>query len=98
MPVESAGINSGCTIASVVANTSIRLNSPSCVTASGTSTVTVFPYGYGAGGTTTTVGVPDCRGTVLAGRDRNDPGSLRNYLTSSYFGANSGIFNALGGS
>jgi hypothetical protein len=97
MPVESTGVNAGCTIASVVANTSITLNSSACVTASGTSTVTVFPYGYGTGGGATTVGVPDCRNRALAGRDRNDPGSLANLLTTTYFGANSGIFGATGG-
>jgi hypothetical protein len=97
MPVESTGVNAGCTIASVVANTSITLNSSACVTSSGTSTLTVFPHGYGTGGGATTVGVDDCRNKVLAGRDRNDPGSLANLLTSSYFGANSGLYGAVGG-
>jgi hypothetical protein len=96
MPVEQTGVTAGCTIASVTSS-SITLNSSSCVTASGTSTVTVFLYGYGAGGTTSTVGVPDCRNRVLAGRDRNDPGSLAGLLTSSYFGQDSGLFGARGG-
>jgi hypothetical protein len=47
MPVEGTGIASSCTIASLVANTSITLNSGACVTASGTSLVTVFLTGYG---------------------------------------------------
>jgi hypothetical protein len=98
MPAESTGVTAGCTILSVVANTSITLNSSSCVTASGTSTVTVFPWGYGTGGGATTVGVLDCRGRSLSGRDRNDPGSLANRLTSSYFGADSSIFNVTGNS
>lgn len=84
MPVESTGINSGCTIASIVANTSITLNSSSCVTASGTSSVTVLLTGYGSGGDATTVGVPNCGGAVLAGRE-----TTASRLTASYFGGNS---------
>jgi hypothetical protein len=42
--------------------------------------------------------VLDCRNKAFAGRDRNDPGSLANLLTSSYFGANSAIYGAFGGS
>lgn len=71
MPVESTGVGAGCTIASIVANTSITLNSSGCVTASGTSAVTVFLTGYGAGGNSTTVGLPDCQGRGLAGLDNN---------------------------
>ena len=97
MPVESTGVNAGCTIASVTSS-SITLNSSSCVTSSGTSPVTVFVHGYGTGGSSSTVGVDDCRGRALAGRDRNDPGSLANRLTASYFGADSSIFAASGGS
>jgi len=98
MPVESTGVNAGCTIASVT-STSITLNSSSCVTSSGTSTVTVFLYGYGSGGSASTVGVPDCRNRTLAGRDRNDPGSFANLLTSSAngFAADSSIFGVSGG-
>lgn len=70
MPVEgSGGIGAGCTIASVVANTSITLNSGSCITASGSFTVTTFLTGYGNGGSGSTVGVKDCRGRGMAGRD-----------------------------
>ena len=97
MPVEGTGIGAGCTIASVVANTSITLNSSACVTSSGTSTITVFLTGYGASGTSSTVGAPDCRGRSIAGRDGN-PAALANRLTSSYFGGDSSIFNKAGGS
>ncbi len=96
MPVEGTGIQAGCTIASVTSN-SITLNSSSCVTSSGTSTVTAFLTGYGTSGSTSTVGVPDCRGRAIAGRDINTPGSFANRLTSSYFGADSKIFNVAGG-
>jgi hypothetical protein len=97
MPVEGTGVAGGCTIASVTSN-SITLNSAACVTSSGVSTITVFLTGYGAGGSSSTVGVRDCRGRVLAGRDRNDSGSYANRLTPSYFGADSSIFGATGAS
>lgn len=97
MPVEGAGINAGCTIASVTSST-IVLNSSACVTSSGASTVTAFLTGYGAGGSASTVGVPDCRNRMLAGRDRNDPGSFASRLTSTYFGADSSVFNVAGSS
>ncbi|CAL77425.1 hypothetical protein; putative signal peptide [Bradyrhizobium sp. ORS 278] len=97
MPVEGTGIAANCAIASVTSN-AITLNSSSCVISSGTSAVTVFTTGYGTGGDATTVGVADCRGRTLAGRDRSDPGSLANRLTSSYFGAASNVFGATGGS
>jgi hypothetical protein len=96
MPVEGTGIAAACTIASVTSN-SITLNSSACVTASGTSTVTVFVTGYGTGGSSTTIGLPDCRGRTMAGRDRNDPGTFANRLTASWFGADSSIFNKAGG-
>lgn len=97
MPVEGTGIGSSCTIATFVANTSITLNSSACVTSSGSSTVTVFLTGYGAGGSSSTVGVADCRGRAIAGRDRSDPGALANRLTSSYFGADAAGMNVAGG-
>jgi hypothetical protein len=96
MPVEGTGINAGCTIASLVANTSITLNSSSCVTASGTSTITVFFTGYGSGGDNTTVGVIDCRGRVVAGRG-NMGGSDAARLSASYFGAIGTALNSVGG-
>lgn len=96
MPVEGTGIQPGCTIASVSIN-AIILNSSSCVTSTGRSSVTVFVHGYGSGGDGTTVGVEDCRTRVLAGRDRNDPGSFAGLLTTGYFGANAALFGAKGG-
>jgi hypothetical protein len=93
MPVESTGVNAGCTIASLVANTSITLNSSSCVKASGTSTVTVFLTGYGTGGDATKVGVPNCGGAVLAGRETSP-----SRLTSTYFGKDSSVMAVFGGS
>jgi hypothetical protein len=93
MPVESTGVNAGCTIASIVANTSITLNSSACVTSSGTSTVTVFLTGYGSGGSASTVGVPNCGGAVLAGRE-----TTASRLTSTYFGGNSTAMNVFSGS
>lgn len=92
MPVEGTGVNAGCTIASVVANTSVTLNSSSCVTSSGTSTVTVFLTGYGTGGNSTNIGAPDCRGRALAGIPE-----LSGVLTSTYYGTNPNAFNAPGG-
>lgn len=92
MPVEGTGINAGCVISTFVANTSITLNSSSCVTSSGTSTVTVFPTGYGASGSSSTIGVPDCQGRAIAGMDG---GTGR--LTSSYFGAYANSINVAGG-
>lgn len=92
MPVEATGVNAGCTIASFVANTSITLNSSSCVTSSGTSTVTVFLTGYGAGGDATTIGAPDCRGRALVGIPE-----LSGVLSSTYYGTEPNAFNAKGG-
>lgn len=69
MPVEGTGIGSSCTVASFVPNTSITLNSSSCVTSSGTSPITVFLTGYGSGGSSSTVGLPPCQGRFLAGLD-----------------------------
>lgn len=90
MPVESTGVNAGCTIASFVANTSITLNSSACVTSSGTSTVTVFLTGYGSGGSSSTIGVPDCRGRVIAGIETTPTN-----LTSTYFGNLGGVSSAM---
>lgn len=93
MPVEATGINANCIIASVVPNTSITLNSSSCVTASGTSTVTVFLTGYGTGGSASTVGVKDCTGRAMAGRE-----STATHLAASYFNADSTVMGSAGGS
>lgn len=92
MPVEGTGIGAGCTIASFVANTSITLNSSACVTSSGTSTVTVFLTGYGSGGDASTVGLPNCEGRMLAGRD---PSGANISVAGS--GINAAAYNVTGG-
>jgi len=98
MPVEgSSGINAGCTIASLVPNTSITLNSAGCVTASGSVTVTTFLTGYGSGGSGSTVGVKDCRGRVLAGRD-DLGGTAASRLTAAGFGTGATVNNSSGSS
>lgn len=96
MPVEGSGISTGCTISSIVANTSITLNSGSCVTATGVNTVTVFLNGYGTGGDSTTVGVKDCRDMSLVGRG-DMGGTDRALLSSTYFLANPLALNSFGG-
>jgi hypothetical protein len=96
MPVEGMGIQAGCTIATI-GSTSITLNSSSCVTSSGTSPVTVFITGYGTGGSSSTVGVPDCRGRGFAGRDHNTPGTYADLLTVNYFGRDANIYNVSDG-
>lgn len=94
MPVEGTGINAGCTVANFVANTSITLNSSSCVTASGTSIVTVFLTGYGSGGSSSTIGVPNCQGAVIAGLD---PTRARLTLASTGFNADAAAMNVFSG-
>jgi hypothetical protein len=97
MYVEGTGLVS-CVIVSVVANSSITLNSPGCATSSGTSPVTVLPYGMGAGGVAgTSIGVPDCRARVMAGRDNQNPGSYASLMSSVYFGADPSVYGAIGG-
>lgn len=93
MPVEGPGISAGCTIASLVLNTSITLNNSSCVTASGSASITVFGTGYGAGGDSTTVGVKDCKGRVIAGRDDMFNGAASR-LTSTTMTPNGNALNA----
>lgn len=66
MPLEGTGIPSGATIASVTSSTIVMSTT---ATANGSQTVTAFLSGYGSGGDSTTVGVMDCRGKVIAGRD-----------------------------
>lgn len=95
MPLESTGVNAGCTIASVTAST-IVLNSAACVTASGTSAATVFFTGYGSGGSATTVGVPNCQGRMLAGRD-DAGGTPQNLITAAGSSINGAQKNVAGG-
>lgn len=92
MPLEGAGIPSGTTIASVTSSTIVMSAN---ATTSGSQTVTAFLTGYGSGGDSTTVGVVDCRGRVVAGRD-DMGGTAANRLTSSYFGAGNQL-NVSGG-
>lgn len=92
MPVEGTGIGAGCTIAGFMANTSITLNSSACVTSSGTSTVTVFKTGYGSGGDATTVGLPNCQGRMIAGRDPSGTN-----ISSAGSGIDAGAYNSFGG-
>lgn len=66
MPLEGTGIQAGTTIASVTSNTIVM---SAVATTNGAQTVTAFLTGYGTGGDSTTVGVKDCRGIVIAGRD-----------------------------
>ncbi|WP_441255751.1 hypothetical protein [Tardiphaga sp. 285_C5_N1_2] len=94
MPIEGTGIPSGTTIASVTSST-IVMSSPNTATVTGSQTVRAFIAGYGAGGDSTTVGVQDCRGRMMAGRD-DMGGTAVNRMTASYFGAGNRI-NASGG-
>lgn len=93
MPIEAAGIQPGTTIVSVTSATIVMSQT---ATGNGTQTVTAFITGYGAGGDSTTVGVKDCKGRTLAGRD-DMLGSPANRLTSSYFGASAARIGATGG-
>jgi len=85
MNVEGTGIPAATTINSVDSSTQITLSANA--TASGTPSLTVFPNGYGAGGSNTTIGVPDCRGVMLAGRS-NMGGTNNNNYTTAYAGVN----------
>jgi hypothetical protein len=66
MPLEGTGIPAGATIASVTSSTIVMSTT---ATANGAQIVTAFLPGYGSGGDSTTVGVMDCRGRMIAGRD-----------------------------
>ncbi|MGM4906248.1 hypothetical protein AB8B21_05770 [Tardiphaga sp. 866_E4_N2_1] len=96
MPIEGTGIPAGTTIASVTSST-IVMTSPNTATVTGSQTVTAFITGYGTGGDSTTVGVTDCRGRTMAGRDDMIFGAA-NVLTSTYFGTATSRIGAKGGS
>jgi hypothetical protein len=66
MPLEGTGIPSGATIASVTSSTIVMSTT---ATANGSQIITAFITGYGSGGDSTTVGVKNCVGKVIAGRD-----------------------------
>jgi hypothetical protein len=90
MPIEGTGIQAGTTIASVTSSTIVMSQT---ATANGSQTVRVFPTGYGSGGDSTTVGVKNCQGKTLAGRDPT--GTV---LTAAGSGINGFALNATGGS
>lgn len=93
MPVEGNGIQSG-TVISSVSGSSITMSKTA--TANGSQSFSVIIIGYGSGGDSTTVGVPDCRGRVLAGRD-DMLGTAATRLTATYFGANASTLGSVGG-
>jgi hypothetical protein len=93
MPIEGTGVQSGTTITSVTSSTIVMSKT---ATANGAQTVTAFITGYGSGGDSTTVGVRNCAGKVLAGRD-NATGTAANRLTSSFFGADATVIGNFGG-
>jgi hypothetical protein len=74
MPIEGTGIPAGATVGSLTGSTITMAStcgggSSACnASSSGTSNITVFLTGYGSGGSTSTVGVPECSGYVIAGR------------------------------
>lgn len=94
MPIEGTGVQAGTTISSVTSSTIVMSQT---ATGNGVQTITAFVTGYGSGGDSTTVGVKDCRGRVLAGRD-DMLGASASRLTSSYFGASAARIGATGGS
>lgn len=66
MPIEGTGIQAGTTVVSVTSTTVVLSQT---ATANGAQNFTVFLTGYGSGGDTTTVGVKNCAGSVIAGLD-----------------------------
>jgi hypothetical protein len=94
MPVEGTGIQAGTVISSVTSSTIVMSKT---ATANGAQSISVIIPGYGDGGDSTTVGVKDCRGRVLAGRV--DMGGVdAGNLSSTYFGASAAVINNSGGS
>lgn len=66
MPLEGTGIQFGTVISSITSSTIVMSKT---ATANGSQTVRAFITGYGSGGDSTTVGVKNCQGMVVAGRD-----------------------------
>lgn len=94
--VEGAGIpNAGSCTTTIVSCTSTTCTISNNASSSGTANVTIFPNGNGDGATT--FNLPDCQGTVLAGRD-NMSGTPAARLTSTYFGTNPDALGVTGGS
>lgn len=89
MPLEGTGIQAGTTISSVTSSTIVMSKT---ATANGSQSIRAFVTGYGSGGDSTTVGVPDCLGRTLAGRD------LAGRILPSLFGGVGNVINNSGGS
>ncbi len=66
MPIEGTGVQAGTVISSVTSST---ITMSKTATETGSRTVRVIIPGYGNGGDTNTIGVKDCQGRVMAGRD-----------------------------
>lgn len=66
MPIEGIGVQAGTVINSVTSST---ITMSKTATETGSRTVRVIIPGYGNGGDTNTIGVKDCQGRVMAGRD-----------------------------
>lgn len=92
MPVECTGCQAGSVISSVTSSTIVMSKT---ATANGSASISVIIPGYGSGGDSTTVGVKDCRGRVMAGRD-DMGGSAAGRLTTSYFGGSAAVIGAVG--
>jgi hypothetical protein len=92
MPIEGVGIQSGTTIVSVTAST---IAMSASATANGSQNIRVFITGYGSGGDSTTIGVADCKGRSIAGRD-NMGGTAAGRLTGAS-GFNTSQLNTSGG-
>lgn len=93
MPIEGTGIQAGTTIVSVTSTTIVMSQT---ATVNGSQTNNVFITGYGSGGNSTTVGVKDCRGRTMAGRD-GPLGATAGRFTSTYFGTGFNTINGAGG-
>jgi len=96
MPIEGTCYPANTTIASVTGST---ITASANASTNGACTLTVVFTGYGSGGTSSTVGVPDCRGRLIAGRD-DMGGTAASRLTSAStgFNANGTQIGASGGS
>lgn len=66
MPIEGTGVQAGTVISSVTSST---ITMSKTATETGSRTVRAIIPGYGNGGDTNTIGVKDCQGRVMAGRD-----------------------------
>jgi hypothetical protein len=95
MPLEGTCYPAGTTVSSVTGSAIVA--SANAIT-NGACNVTVFFTGYGSGGSASTVGVPDCRDAVIAGRG-DMGGTDRGLLTASVngFGGNAKALNVFGG-